>query len=63
MKSVTKYQEAKNIVSDAIVEVKAKAERMEETDEFRQSFYELLEAVAYLERVFNDFAAENIPGC
>lgn len=59
--SVVQYQEAKAEVSDAIVSVKLRAEELEKTEDFRKSFYELLEAIDYMERVFEGFAYENIP--
>lgn len=62
-KSVVSYQRAKSFVTDAICEVKGHAERMESVslDDFRSALYDLLEAIDYLDRTFEGFAADHIP--
>lgn len=61
MASLVNYQNGKSEVTDAIIEVKAKAEALEKTEDFNSAFYELLESIDYLERLFEGFAYENIP--
>lgn len=60
-KSVSNYQNGKSEVTDAILAVKVRAEELEKAEEFNTAFYELLEAIDYLERVFEGFAYENSP--
>ena len=62
-RSVVEYQAAKADVTDAILAVKGCAERMEKTptEEFGSALYDLLDAIDYLDRIFTDFAYDNIP--
>lgn len=62
-KSVVAYQRDKSYVSNAINELKGHAERLEKVapEEFGAALYDLLEAIQYLDEVFESFAAENIP--
>lgn len=60
-RSVIEYQESKAEVTDAILVVKVCAEKLEKAEDFNSVFYELLEAIDYLDRSFEGFAYENIP--
>jgi hypothetical protein len=62
VRTVVEYQDAKAEVTDAIQVVKACAERLEKADDFSTAFYDLLEALDYLDRTFEGFAYDNIPG-
>jgi len=62
-KSVVAYQRDKSYISNAINELKGHAERLEKAapNEFGTALYDLLEAIQYLEEVFESFASEYIP--